>query len=108
MMVAEQFGELVRLIAHRAEDLWPAVPQEPQVVPVVLYPLSPFVDVLGSGVLANVAEAVAATLVASLQAGSQVFPARFPRAPVLDRDPPGRDFAGCLSGEQPSPGVVAS
>ena len=102
MVVAEQIRELVRLIAHRAKDLRPAVPQEPEVVPEILDSLSPLVNVLGCGLAAGVAEAGTTSLVGSLQARGQKLPSRLRIAPVIDGRASRQDLAGRASRQSTS------
>src|SRR5829696_8997895 len=97
-MVAQHVGQMVRPVPHLAHQVGPAVAQEPQVVPEVLDPLSPRVDVLRARLAANVAEAVAPTRIAALDAGLEKLPSRLGERPRVDRLPYGVDRIARLPG----------
>src|SRR5213083_1382338 len=100
-MVAEQVGQLVRLVPRLRHDLGPAVPQQAQVIPEVLDALSPLVNVLGCGVAANVAKSVAAPAIAPLDPRPDQLPPGLREGPRFGGLPRRGDRIARLAGGGP-------
>src|SRR5919198_442262 len=94
VVVAEQVREPARLIRHRLQGAGPRVAQQPLVIPEILYPLAPLVQMLVRRIALDRAERRAPARIGPHRAGGQRRRVAALKTPSVDARP-GWGLEGC-------------
>ena len=87
VVVPEVVGEVVRVIGEGADHLTVGIPDQAQLVPEVLDPLSQLVEVRDAGLLLRGAQAPASTPIAAMEPGGDQVPAVAVERQVVEARP---------------------
>ena len=95
VVVTEMIGQVICVANQMPEQLGLGIPDQPQLIPEVLDPLSPFVQVGDARLLLHLPQPLAATTVGAVQAGPDQIPPFAVERPGLHPLPP--EFEGARS-----------